>query len=260
MVNIVTLVKQSPDVEAIRIDPKTGAPDLSGAGLKVSDYDKNAVEAAVQLKEKNAGSKVFAVSLGGPKLEESIKEVLAMGCDEAVLLQDAAFEKADTAERARILAAAVQKTGGVDLVIAAEESLDSHSAQMGPRVAQELGWPLVAYVSDNLRIEGRTLKATREVDEGLEDVEVELPAVITVLESLNTPRLPALMQILQAKNKPKKVMSAADLGVGEVKPVLARPGSAAPKSERKQVVIQADSPEAAAEELAKALVKEGVVG
>lgn len=258
MVTIVTLVKQSPDVEAVRIDPKSGAPDLNGVGLKVSDYDKNAVEASVQLKEKNPGTKVLAMSLGGAKLEESIKEVLAMGCDEAVLLRDAAFANADTAEKARLLAAGVKKLGNVDLVIAAEESLDSHSAQTGPRVAEELGWPLVAYVTDNLRLEGKTLKAEREVDEGLEEIEVELPCVITVLESLNTPRLPALMQILQAKNKPVKVFGAGDLGAGDVKPVLQRPGSVAPKSERKGIML-GGSPEEAAAELAKALAKEGVI-
>ena len=259
MVNIVTLVKQSPDVEAVRIGPN-GAPDLSAAGLKVSDYDKNAVEAAVQLKEKNAGSKVFALSLGGAKLPESIKEVLAMGCDEAVMLIDNAFAQADTAEKARLLAAAVKKLGNVDLVIAAEESLDSHSAQTGPRVAEELGWPLVSYVADNLRLEGKLLKCEREVDEGIEEIEVELPAVITVTEALNTPRLPALMQILQAKNKPQKTMNAAELGAGDVKPLLQRPGSVAPKSERKQIVINAGSPEEAATELAKVLAKEGVIG
>ena len=259
MVTIVTLVKQSPDVEAVRIDAKTGQPDVSGAGMKVSDYDKNAVEAAVQLKEKNAGSKVFALSLGGAKLPESIKEVLAMGCDEAVMLIDAAFANADTAEKARLLAAAVKKMGNVDLVIAAEESLDSHSAQTGPRVAEELGWPLVSYVTDNLRLEGKTLKCEREVDEGLEDVEVDLPCVISVTESLNTPRLPALMQILQAKNKPQKTMTAADLGAGDIKPVLARPHSVAPKSERKQQVLPG-TPEEAADALAATLVKEGVIG
>lgn len=258
MVTIVTLVKQSPDVEAVRIDPKTGQPDLSGAGMKVSDYDKNAVEAAVQLKEKNAGTKVYALSLGGAKLPESIKEVLAMGCDEAVMLTDAAYGSVDTAEKARLLAFAVKKLGNVDLVIAAEESLDSHSAQTGPRVAEELGWPLVSYVTDALRLEGKTLKCEREVDEGLEDVEVDLPAVITVTESLNTPRLPALMQILQAKNKPQKTMSPAELGAGDIKPVLARPSATAPKSERKQQIL-AGTPEEAADQLAAILVKEGVV-
>jgi electron transfer flavoprotein beta subunit len=256
MVTIVALVKQSPDVEAVRIDPRTGAPDLSGVGLKVSDYDKNGVEAAVQLKEKNAGSRVVALSLGGPKLPESMKEVLAMGCDEAVMLVDKPFEAADTAEKARLLAAAVKKLGNADLVVAAEESLDSHSGQTGPRVAAELGWPLVAYVTENLRLEGNVLKATREVDEGLEDVECPLPCVITVLESLNHPRLPALMQILQAKNKPQRTWTAADLGAGEVKPVVARPSSAAPKSERKGIMLAGDN---AAEELAKALAKEGVL-
>lgn len=259
MVNIVTLVKQSPDVEAVRIDPKTGQPDMSGAGLKVSDYDKNAVEAAVQLKEKNAGSKVFAVSLGGPKLAESIKEVLAMGCDEAYMLTDASFANADTGEKARLLAAAVKKLGNVDLVIASEESLDSHSAQTGPRVAEELGWPLVSYVVDNLRLEGKTLKCEREVDEGIEEIAVDLPAVISVTEALNTPRLPALMQILQAKNKPQKVLSPADVGAGEIKPTLTRAKLVAPKNERKGVIIAGDNAEAQAEELAKVLAKEGVI-
>lgn len=256
MVTIVTLVKQSPDVEAIRIDARTGKPDMNGVGVKVSDYDKNAVEASVQLKEKNAGTKIIALSLGGPKLPESIKEVLAMGCDEAVMLTDPAFNAADTAERSRLLAAAVKKLGSVDLVIAAEESLDSHSGQTGPRVAEELGWPLVAYVSENLRIENGVVKATREVDEGLEDVECPLPCVVTVLESLNHPRLPALMQILQAKNKPQKVWNAAELGAGDVKPVLQRPSMQAPKQERKGIML---SGEAAAEDLAKALAKEGVL-
>ena len=253
----VPLVKQVHDVDQIKADAE-GNMQTQGVPLKISNYDKNAVEAAVQLKEKNAGTKVYAMSLGGAKLEESIKEVLAMGCDEAVLLRDATFDKADTAERARLLAAGVEKVDGVDLVIAAEDSLDSHSAQTGPRVAEALGWPLVAYVTDNLRIEGKTLKATREVDEGLEEVEVELPAVITVLESLNTPRLPALMQILQAKNKPVKVLSAADLGAGDVKPVLDRTKLVAPKSDRKGIMLQG-SPEEAAQELAKALAKEGVI-
>jgi electron transfer flavoprotein beta subunit len=258
MVNVVTLVKQSPDVEAVRFDPRTGEPDLAAAGLKVSDYDKNAIEAAVQVKEKNPGSRVVAVSLGGPKLEESVKEALAMGCDEAMLLRDETFKAADTAEKARLLAAAVKKLGNVDLVLAAEESADSHTAQTGPRVAAELGWPVVSYVVE-LKIEGKKLRAERETDEGIEVVEAPLPAVVTVLEALNEPRLPALMQILQAKNKPMKVVSAADLGAGPVQPKVKRLKAVAPKSDRKQQIVTGDTPEATAEELVKRLAKDGVI-
>ncbi|MHB8605930.1 MAG: electron transfer flavoprotein subunit beta/FixA family protein [Thermoplasmatota archaeon] len=259
MVKIVVLVKQTPDVEAVRIDPKTGQPDFAAAGLKVSDYDKNAVEAAVQLKEKNAGSRVVALSLGGPKLEESIKEVLAMGCDEAVLLRDDAWKNVDTAEKARLLASAVAKIGGVDLVIASEESADSHTAQTGPRVAAHLGWPFVGFVADNLKLAGTTLHADRDTDHGIEVVECALPAAITVLESLNDPRLPALMQILQAKNKPQKVMNAAELAAPAGHSLVNRVKLVAPKSERKQQIVAGDSLEKQAEELAKILVKEGVV-
>ncbi|MHB8587209.1 MAG: electron transfer flavoprotein subunit beta/FixA family protein [Thermoplasmatota archaeon] len=258
MPKIAVLVKQTPDVDAIRINANTGAPELTGVDLKVSDYDKNAVEAAVQLKEKNAGSRVIVVSLGGPKLEESVKEALAMGSDEAVLLRDPTFEKADTAEKARLIAAAVQKIGGIDLVIAAEESADSHTAQTGPRVAEHLGWPVVSYVTD-LKLEGTNLTADREVDEGIENVTCPLPAVITVLESLNDPRLPALMQILQAKNKPMKVMSASDLGAPAVAAKLTRTKTVAPKMNRKQEMVAGDNVDAQAAELVKRLGKDGVI-
>ncbi len=259
MPKIAVLVKQTPDVEAVRIDPKTGQPDLVGAPVKVSDYDKNAIEAAVQLKEKNPGSKVVAISLGGPKLEESVKEALAMGCDEAMLLRDAKFADADTAEKARLLVAAVQKAGDVALVIAAEESADSHSGQTGPRVAALLGWPFVGFVVENLKIEGSTLKAERESDHGIEVVECPLPCVITVTEALNEPRLPALMQILQAKNKPSKVLASGDLGAAAVTPKVKRVKLVAPKSERKQQMITGGSVEEAADILARELVKQGAV-
>lgn len=258
MAKIAVLVKQVPDVEAVRMDAKTGEPDLATAPLKVSDYDKNAIEAAVQLKEKNAGSRVVAVSLGGAKLAESIKEALAMGADEAVLLNDASFAQADTAEKSRLLAAAIQKVGGFDVVVAAEESADSHTAQTGPRVAAELGWPVVSYVVD-LKLEGNVVKAERETDEGIEVVECPTPCVVTVLEALNDPRLPALMQILQAKNKPQKPMPPAELGAGAIAPKVKRVKLVAPKSDRKQQMIQADSPEGAADALAKALRQAGVI-
>ncbi len=259
MVTIIVLVKQTPDVDAIRIDSKTGAPDFSGVGVKVSDYDKHAVEAAVALKEKHAGSKIIAISLGGPKVEESLKEVLAMGCDEAVVLRDPAFDAADTAARARVIAAAITKIGGADLVLAAEESADSHSAQMGPRVAEHLGAALISYVAENLTFGDGKVRADRDIDEGIETVEAATPAVLTILESLNTPRLPALMQILQAKNKPITVMSAADVGLDAITRTIDRAKTIAPKSERKGLVIDG-SPEEAAAELAKTLVKAGVVG
>lgn len=181
-----------------------------------------------------------------------------MGCDEALLLRDASFDAVDVAGKAELLAAAVKKVGDADLVLAAEESADSHTAQTGPRVAEHLGWPLVTSVTD-VRVEGGVVKATRETDEGVEEVEVAMPAVLTINESANTPRLPALMQILQAKNKPQKVLSAADLGVAAPAPLLKRTKNVAPKMERKQIMVAGDSPEEQAKNLVKELVRAGVV-
>lgn len=260
LLRIVTLVKQTPDVEAITIN-SDGTPDLSEAELQVSQYDKNAVEAAVQIKEERGNDEVevLAVSLASEPLDETIKEVLAMGADEARLIQDDAFEDVDTAGKARLLAAAVENVGDVDLVLAADESADSHSAQTAPRVAAHLDAPLLSYVTD-LTVEDGSVTVERESDEGIEQLEAETPVVISTQEAINEPRLPALTDILSAKDKPMETWTADDLGVEVPEPVTKRIKNVAPSTERRREIIEADSPEEAAQELARRLVDEGIVG
>jgi electron transfer flavoprotein beta subunit len=255
MVKIAVLVKMAPDVTQLKIDPATRAPRMDNLPWKVSDFDKNAIEAAVQLKERVQAAKIVAYTFnGGPNAANLVKEPLAMGCDEAVVISGP-----DTDGRgiAKVLAAAITKDGGADLVFAGEVSIDRVQGETGPRVAALLGMPSVAVALEGVKVEGSVFRTVRDGDPP-EDVQVELPCAATFNDSSNHPRLPALMQILQAGKKPIRQVKASELGVADAD--LARQmtmtANVAPKQDRKNVVFAGAD---AAERLAAALRKEGVL-
>ena len=259
--NIVVCLKQVPDLQQIRI--KDRKPLLEGAPLIFGDMDKNALEEAVRIKEKVEATKVTALAMGGAKLKDGIKEALAIGADEAVLLMDPLFAGSDTIGTARTLAKAIEKIGGYDLILCGEGSTDNYSGQVGPRLAAILDLPQITYVRE-LEIEDHRLKAVRNMEESFEVVEAELPALVTVAAEINKPRLASLRDILKAARKPVQEWKAADLGLSEDE-VGAR-GSAmevvsnlAPEQARKQVVFQGDLDEVVVN-LVNALTKEGVLG
>ncbi|MFO1532445.1 MAG: hypothetical protein ABR562_01910 [Thermoplasmatota archaeon] len=254
MAKIAVLVKMAPDVTQLKIDPATQSPRMEGLPWKVSDFDKNAIEAAVKLKEKGQATKVTAYTVnGGPNAMNLVKEPLAMGCDEAVVITG---PDTDGAGISRVLAAAVQKDGA-DLVFAGEVSIDRVAGEVGPRVAALLGMPSLVNTQEILGVEGGKLKATR-AGEPDETVEVPLPAAATFNDEANRPRLPPLMQILQAGKKPIRQVKTSDLGVDDAS--LARrmvmTANKAPKQERKNVLFAGAD---AAEQLVAALRKEGVL-
>ncbi|HET6399503.1 MAG TPA: electron transfer flavoprotein subunit beta/FixA family protein [Candidatus Thermoplasmatota archaeon] len=255
MTRIAVLVRMAPDVSQLKIDPATRAPKMEGLPWKVSDFDKNAVEAAVKLKEKGQATKVTCYTYeGGPNAANLVKEPLAMGCDEAVVITGPPM---DGRGIAKVLAAAIQKDGGADLVFAGEVSIDRGQGEVGPRVAALLGMPSLTNVQELQGVEGGALKAVRD-GEPAELVQVPLPAAATFNDEANRPRLPALMQILQAGKKPIRQVKASDLGVADadVARLMVMKGNAAPKQQRKNIVIQGAD---AAEQLVAALRKEGVV-
>ena len=258
---VAALVKQVVDVDQIKAD-REGNLQLDNLPFKISNYDKNAVEAAVQLKEKNPGTEVIAVATG-PNIRDGVKEVLAMGCDRAVVLNSKEFAGSDNLATSRVLAKMIQKAGGVDLVICGEGSLDSYTGLMGPRLAERLGaWPISSFT---IKVEyaNNALKATSNLGGVLETLEMPLPAIVTVSEEINQPRLPPLIQILQAGKKPVQELKLADLGLGPNDVGAAGSGNQvvsnrAPKMARKNVRLKG-SPEEAAAQLAQALRKEGVI-
>ncbi len=254
--DIIVCMKQIVDLKQLRIQRDTREPILEGLPWVLSDTDKNALEAAVRLKEAMGGT-VNVLSLGAvPKLKETIKEALAMGADTATLIVDAALAGNGPAATAEVLARAVQKIGRYDLLLLGEASADNYSGQVGPRMAEWLAVPQVTFAV-GLEPAEDGLRVTRSLEDSLEVVAVPLPALVTVLSEINEPRIPALTQILRAGRKPVSEWKAADLGMsGAPAPLIQVAGNAAPKSSRKGQIFSGDD---AVDRLVDALIREGVV-
>lgn len=260
--HILVCMKQIPDLEKIRIKADTREPVLEGLPVLFGDFDKNAMEEAVRIKEKQADTKVTVAAIGSAKLKDTIKEALAIGADEAVIITDAAFAGSDEAGTALTLARVVAKLGDVDLVLMGEGSADDHSGQVPSRLAELLGWPQLTYLR-GLAVKDGRLEGVRDLEEALETVEAALPAVVSVVGEINTPRLPALTAILKAARKPLTTWGASDLGlapeqVGSAASVIDTLRNLAPAQQRKEVVLEGSADEVV-EELLKALEREGVL-
>jgi electron transfer flavoprotein beta subunit len=258
---IIVCLKQVPDLQQIRIKRGTREPVLEGVPLLFGDMDKNALEEAVRIVEKEGG-KVTALALGSPKLRDTIKEALAMGADEAVLLIDPAFQGSDTMTTAKILSRAIEKSGPYDLILCGEGSTDNYSGQVPSRLAEILGLPQLTYVRQLEFTEGR-LRAIRDMEEALEIVEAPFPALVSVSSGINEPRLPSLIQILKAAKKPLQEWTSGDLGlsaneVGKGASSLEVISNLAPEQERKNITLEGEVDEVVAQ-LTDALIREGVI-
>jgi electron transfer flavoprotein beta subunit len=258
--HIVVCMKQVIDLQQLRIRPETREPVLDGLPVLFGSFEKHALEAAVRMKEADPSIKVTALAAGTLKLTDTVKEALAMGADEAVLLIDDAFAGADAGGSARLLAAAIEKLGNVDLVLLGEGSDDEYSGQIPSRLAELLGAPQATYVRELELLSGGRVRAVQDFEEELEVVEAGLPAVVSVTSELNEPRLPPLTAILKAAGKPVQRWSAADLGVtadevGAGASQVEVLSNLAPAQSRKGVIYE-DVEEGVAE-LVKALRREG---
>ena len=212
--NIVVCIKQVPETTDVRVDPKTNALIREGVKSIVNPFDENAVEAGLQLKEAHGG-KVTVITMGPPQAEEALRHTLAMGADEAILLTDAAFRGSDTLATSYALAAAVKKiasspSGAVDLVLCGKQAIDGDTGQVGPGLAERLGFPQVTFAIGVEIADGR-LRARRVLDDMYEVMEVKLPAVVTVVKQIYEPRFPSMRTVLKAKKAEIIMWSAADL-------------------------------------------------
>jgi electron transfer flavoprotein beta subunit len=209
--NIIVCIKQVPDTNEIRIDPQTGNLIRDGVPSIVNPCDKHAVEEAVTIKEKQGG-KVTVLTMGPPQAEEALRECLAMGADEAVLLSDKAFSGADTIATSYTLSCAIKKLGNFNLILCGRESLDGNTAQVGPQIAELLELPQVTCVQ-YVGISGQSLILKRALEDGYEIVQTVLPALLTVTKSINVPRMPAIDAVMDSCSKEITVWSADDLSV-----------------------------------------------
>jgi len=252
-------MKQVIDLQQIRIKRDTREPVLEGLPVLFSDMDKNALEEAVKIKEK-LGAKVTVLSVGTPKLKDTVLEALAIGADEACIVIDPACEGSDTAASAMTLAMAIRKIGPYDLILVGEGSADNYSGQIGSRLAEILSIAQVSYVRE-LSIEGATIIAVRDTEHALEVVKVNTPIVISVTSEINKPRRASLPQILRASRKPLKVWTLKDLGidasrVGIESSSIQVISNLAPEQKRKGVMFEGDLDEVVTK-VVNALRKEG---
>jgi len=249
--NIVVAVKQVPDLQQVRI--RNRQPVLEGVPFTLGKIDKNALEAGVQLKEA-IGANLIVLSAGNEEVEETIKEALAAGADEAWLVLDNRLADIESSLSASLLAAAIKKIEDVGLVIFGEGSGDNYSGQVGSRVGEILGLPQVGYVSQ-IELGDSLARITRSLEDSEEVLEVQLPLVVSVLGDINEPRIPSVTQILKAGRKPKEIIELDDLDIelsGDKK--ITTLSDLAPENDRKRVMVKTIT------DLVSALQAEGFVG
>ncbi|MCI0497812.1 MAG: electron transfer flavoprotein subunit beta/FixA family protein [Thermoplasmata archaeon] len=208
---MIVCIKQVPDTNDVRIDEKKGTLIREGVPSIINPDDRHAIEEALRIREAHGG-RITVLSMGPPQADDALREALAMGVDEAVLLTDRAFAGSDTWATAYSLGKAVQALGDFDLIIAGRQAIDGDTAQVGPQMADYLGLPQVTYVRKVKVGKGR-LTVERALEDGHEILEIPLPALITVIGDLNEPRYPSVRGIVTAyREKEVKTMTAADLG------------------------------------------------
>jgi len=208
---IVVMIKQVPDTTEVRLDKRTGTLIREGVPSIINPEDKNALEEALKLRE-TTGAKVIVVSMGPPQAEDALREALAMGADEAILLTDRAFAGADTWATATTLGIALKKIGDFDLVLAGRQAIDGDTAQVGPQLAEYLGIPQITYVRE-LVVEDGKVRAKRALEDGFEEIEAGLPALLTITKEANIPRYPHAAAIMSAyREREVTFWGAEDIG------------------------------------------------
>ncbi|MCI8880175.1 MAG: electron transfer flavoprotein subunit beta/FixA family protein [Clostridiaceae bacterium] len=202
---VIVCVKQVPDTSGkVAVNPD-GTLNRASMATIINPDDKNAVEAALTLKD-DTGCKVVVVTMGPPPAEGMLRELLAMGADEAVLVSGREFGGSDTFATSQILAAAVKKIGvdADDIVMCGRQAIDGDTAQVGPQIAEKLGIPQVTYVAD-LKVEGTKVTCKRMLEDGYMTIETQTPCLLTAIKELNTPRYMTVGGIFDCYNKPLSV-------------------------------------------------------
>jgi electron transfer flavoprotein beta subunit len=213
--NVIVCVKQIPDPASPgELDPTTNTLKRGGK-LILDESDSYGVEMALQLVDTAGGGEVSIVSMAPNGEMSGMRTALAMGAAKGVLVSDPELAGSDALTTAKILAAAVQRLGGADLVIAGTESSDGYTGTVPEQVAEVLGLPSVTFAK-HIEVDGGALKVSRQTEAGYDEVTCPLPAVVSVTAGVVEPRYPSFKGIMAAKSKPVETVTAADLGVESV--------------------------------------------
>jgi len=254
---IVVCAKPVPDPRQwskISLDPATRVLRREGVETVLNPLDRHALEAALQIRQSHGG-RVRVISMAPPFALEVLRETLALGADEALLLSDRPFAGADTLATAYVLAAGIRRWGLPELILCGAESVDGSTGQVGPQLAHLLGFAHLSYVCGLEEVAPERIVARWQVEEGYARVEVRLPAVLTLTRQVNRPRGMSMLGVVQARGKPLTVWSLAELGVDpRMCGLCGSPTQMGdiwmPESGRRQEVLQGE-----AEEVVQALLR-----
>ena len=206
---IIVCIKQVPDTSEVKLDPKTNTLIRDGVPSIINPDDKSGIEAALKIKEQVGGT-VTVVCMGPPQADVAIREALAMGCDDGVLISGREFGGSDTLATSTIIAAGL-KTLDYDLIITGRQAIDGDTAQVGPQIAEHLGLPQVSYAED-IQVESEnSLIVKRQYEDRYQKVRIKTPCVITALTELAEPRYMSVGGTVDAYAKEVKVLGFEDL-------------------------------------------------
>ena len=258
MAKVVVCYKWVANEADIRVNDDLSV-DLSKAKGKISDYDRNAIEAA-RIAGEAMGAEVVGLTFGKADAKQSIKDAVSRGLNKAYFVRDEKAGQADGLLTSNVLAAAIRKIEDYSLIICAEGAADTYARQIGPRLGVLLGLPVISCVSE-IRIDGNKLYATRKLDKYVEKLEVELPAVIIVLPEINAAPIPGLKAVLAAGKKPGTEWGIADL---DFDPDILNGCSETSKlkgyiMKRKNIIIDGDDSAEKVQKLVASLKREGVL-
>lgn len=196
--DIIICIKQVPDTTDVKINPQTNTLIREGVRSIINPFDMYAIEEGIRLKERHGG-KVWVITMGPPQAMDALREALAMGVDEAILVSDRAFAGSDTLATSYALSQAIKKIGKFDIIICGKQALDGDTAQVGPGIAVHLMLPQATFVKKIEQVEKRAITVARMTEEGHDVVRVPIPCLITVVKEINTPRYASLVGKVRAK-------------------------------------------------------------
>ena len=214
--HIIVPIKQVPETSNVKMDPVTGTMIRAGVGTVVNPLDLFAIETAVRLKEAHGG-RITTLTMGPRGADKALREAMAMGCDDGVLISDRAFAGSDSWATSYTLSQAIRKLGDFDLIVTGERATDGDTGQVGPGIAAWLDLPLATYVAAITGIAPALADAParvtveRLVEEGYQVLDLPLPALLTVVKEVAAPRLPTLRGKRRAKAAEIPLYTAADL-------------------------------------------------
>jgi len=252
--NIIVCVKQVPGTNEVKINKETNTIIRESVEAIINPFDEYAIEEGVRIKEQTGG-KVTVLSMGIPKVADLLRETIAVGVDEAVLLSDRAFAGADTLATSYALSMGIKALGEYDLIICGKQATDGDTAQVGPSLAEKLDLPHTTYVRKIEEIKEGYIRCQRLTEDGYEVIEMPLPAVITVVKEINEPRLPSIKGKLKAKKTEVRVLTADDIGADKDRCGLKGSPTQVVKTFVPEHNIVAEMIDGSAEEQAKNLAK-----